>query len=178
MKYIHVLFVLFITLPLWTTAQEEEAVQWLDLDEALELQREEPRKLFIDVYTDWCGWCKKMDKTTFQEPEVAELLNEKFYPVKFDAESDHPVRFAGQVYKNPNPGARRSTHRLTYALLGRKVSYPSYAFYDENYSRITVVKGYVKPENLMPVLHFIGNDIYQNKQWNEFLTEWKKNAKK
>lgn len=159
------------------SAQEHKEVQWLDLDEAMELQREEPRKLFIDVYTDWCGWCKRMDKTTFQDTAIVKMLNEEFYPVKFDAESAHPVRFAGKVYKNPNPDARRSTHQLTAAMLGRKISYPSYAFYNENYRRITVVKGYVKPENLMPVLHYIGKGIYQNQEWQEFLTEWEKDTK-
>ncbi|MGM0566683.1 MAG: thioredoxin family protein [Bacteroidota bacterium] len=176
MKY-YSIFLFTVILPIWISAQENEKVQWLDLDEAIELQREEPRKLFIDVYTDWCGWCKKMDKTTFQDTAIIKMLNEEFYPVKFDAESDHPVRFAGKVYKNPDPGARRSTHQLTYALLGKKVSYPSYAFFDEKYSRITVVKGYVKPENLMPVLHYIGRGIYQNQEWKDFMTEWEKDTK-
>ncbi len=176
MKY-YSIFLFIVILPIWISAQEHEKVQWLDLDEAIALQREEPRKLFIDVYTDWCGWCKKMDKTTFQDTAIVTMLNEKFYPVKFDAESAHPVRFAGQVYKNPNPGARRSTHKLTYALLGKKVSYPSYAFYDENYRRITVVKGYVQTENLLPLLNFIGKGIYHNKEWQEFLSEWEKKSK-
>lgn len=177
MKY-YSIFLFIIILPTWISAQEHKKVQWLDLDEAMELQRKEPKKLFIDVYTDWCGWCKKMDKTTFQDTAIVKMLNKEFYPVKFDAESTQPMRFAGKVYKNPNPGARRSTHQLTAAMLGRKISYPSYAFYDENYRRITVVKGYVKAENLMPVLHYIGRGIYQNQQWKDFMTELEKNPKK
>ncbi len=42
-----------------------KTVRWLSWEEAIELSKEDPRKIVIDVYTEWCGWCKKMDKTTF-----------------------------------------------------------------------------------------------------------------
>uniref|UniRef100_A0A3Q2YUK7 Spermatogenesis-associated protein 20-like TRX domain-containing protein n=1 Tax=Hippocampus comes TaxID=109280 RepID=A0A3Q2YUK7_HIPCM len=49
------------------------------------------KKVFIDIYTDWCGWCKKMDKDTFQNPEVAAYMNENFLMVKMDAEGKDPI---------------------------------------------------------------------------------------
>ena len=69
-----------------TDPAEGSGVKWLTFEEAVEKSKTEKRKIFIDVYTDWCGWCKVMDKNTFNDPEVAKLLNEKFYPVKFNAE--------------------------------------------------------------------------------------------
>lgn len=149
----------------------EKEIKWYSFEEAMRLQKENPKKIFVDVYTDWCGWCKKMDKTTFREQEVIDALNENFYAVKFDAESARPVKYQGKVYTNPNPEGRRSTHHLTYAMLGRKVSYPSYALFDENGRKLTVVKGYLKKERILPILDFLGNDIYQEMKWQEYLNK-------
>lgn len=162
-----------------TYAQEpknEKEIQWYSIEEAMELQNTHPRKIFIDVYTDWCGWCTKMDNSTFTEQAIVEILNEKFYPVKFDAESSKPVKFTGRVFTNPNPEGRRSTHKLTYELLGQSVSYPSYAMYDENNRKLTVLKGYMTGENLLPVLEYIGNNAYLDQKWEAYLKDRKKSS--
>ena len=62
------------------------AIRWLSFEEAVALHAVEPKKLFIDVYTDWCGWCKRMDKTTFVDSAVASELGGHFYAVKLNAE--------------------------------------------------------------------------------------------
>ncbi|NLA50280.1 MAG: DUF255 domain-containing protein, partial [Bacteroidales bacterium] len=64
----------------------ETGVRWYSMEEAEKLYNKSPRPIFIDTYTDWCGWCKKMDNETFTDPVIADLLNSKFYPVKFNAE--------------------------------------------------------------------------------------------
>src|SRR6478609_1156618 len=76
-----------------TLISDESPVKWLTFEQAVEKSKTEKRKIFIDVFTDWCGWCKVMDKNTFSEPNVAKLLNEEFYPVKFDAEQTEDAVF-------------------------------------------------------------------------------------
>lgn len=147
---------------------EEGKVNWMKISEALEKNEENPRKIFIDVYTDWCGWCTKMDNTTFRDGKIAELLNNHFYPVKFDAESSEPIEFKGNVYKNPNPGGRRSAHELASALLRNKLSYPSYVLLDEKKNGLTVLKGYMKEDQMLPILKYIGKDIYEEMEWKEY----------
>ncbi|MGV3585410.1 MAG: thioredoxin family protein, partial [Adhaeribacter sp.] len=66
-------------------------INWLSLEEAAVLNKKEPRKMVIDVYTDWCGWCRKMDQSTFSDPEVADYVNKNFYAVKLDAEGKKPI---------------------------------------------------------------------------------------
>ena len=68
------------------TSPEEVAIKWYTWDEAIALNAKNPKKIFIDLYTEWCGYCKKMDANTFKDPEVAKYMNEHFYAVKFDAE--------------------------------------------------------------------------------------------
>ena len=57
-------------------------VRWVSFSEAVELSKKEPRKILIDIYTDWCGWCKKMDATTYGDGAVVEYINRHFYAVK------------------------------------------------------------------------------------------------
>src|SRR5450432_2145217 len=76
----------------------ESAVHWMTFEQAVQKNKTEKRRIFIDVFTDWCGWCKVMDKETFNEPQVAKLLNEKFYAVKFNAEQTEDVVFNGTTF--------------------------------------------------------------------------------
>ena len=75
------------------TADNAESIKWYTWEEAQEMAATNPKKVFVDLYTNWCGWCKRMDATTFQDPEVIQYLNENFYPVKFNAEQKETVMF-------------------------------------------------------------------------------------
>jgi thiol:disulfide interchange protein DsbD len=56
-------------------------------DEALMVAKEQEKILLVDFYADWCFWCRKLDRTTFQDPEVVELARE-FIPLKVDCTKD------------------------------------------------------------------------------------------
>jgi len=155
------------TLPEKTTAEAEE-VKWYTWEEAIEASKENPKKIFIDVYTDWCGWCKRMDKNTFSQAEVAQYLNENFYPVKFDAEQKEDIVFDGHTFKFVQQG-RRGVHTLAYSLLDGKLGYPAVVYLDEEMRRITVSPGYKEVEQMMNELRFIGEDHYKEKTYEDFL---------
>lgn len=149
---------------------EESSVNWMTFEEAVEKSKSEKRKVFIDVYTDWCGWCKVMDKNTFNQEKIAKYLNENFYPVKLDGEQKEDITFRGQTYKYVASG-RRGYHELAAALLQGKLSYPTVVFLDEDFNMIQPLPGYQKPEAFEKVINFIGGDHYKTQEW----AEWEKN---
>lgn len=145
-----------------------DAIKWVTFEQALELNKKKPKMIFIDIYTDWCGWCKKMDAETFADPTVASYINKKYYAVKFNAEQSDPVTFKDQQFVNPNPGKSRSTHQLAMALLKNERLYPSYVILDKADDWTFKLKGYKAPADLLPILKYYGEGDYKNMTWGEY----------
>lgn len=117
-------------------------------------KNKENKKYLVDVYTEWCGWCKVMDKKTFTDPKVQEYLRKNFHIVKFDAEQKQPVPFKNKDYEW-RPGGRRGVNNLAVNLLGNRMSYPTIVYLDEDMNKITASPGYKKPDQLMKELEAI-----------------------
>ncbi|MBK8625412.1 MAG: DUF255 domain-containing protein [Saprospiraceae bacterium] len=125
---------------------------WLNIEDASKLSAGNNNKKFlIDVYTDWCGWCKVMDKKTFTDPEVIKYLNENFHVVKFDAEQKDPVKYKGNTYSWESMG-RSGVNKLAFELLQGRLSYPSLVYLNENLEPIMVSPGYKEPAQLLAEL--------------------------
>ena len=146
-----------------------QEVEWMSWDEAMQrsVQDANPKKIFIDVYTDWCGWCKRMDKDTFQNPDVAAYMSANFYMVKLDGEQKEPIVYNGKTY-NYIPQGRRGYHELAAALLQGRLSYPTVVFLDESRQMLSPVPGYQKPGPFMKIARFFGDDIYKEKDWQTY----------
>ncbi len=145
-----------------------KAIKWITFEEALKLNNKKPKMIFIDIYTDWCGWCKKMDKETFTDPVVASYINKKYYAVKLNAEQADAITFKEQQFVNPNPGKSRSTHQLAMALLKNEGVYPSYVILDRASDWTFKLKGYKTPNELMPILRYYGEGDYKKMSIGEF----------
>lgn len=99
-------------------------IAWIGLEEAAQLVEKNPKPILIDVYTDWCKWCRVMEETTYQDPKMIQYVNANFYTVKLDAEQKKAIQFLGKEYKYV-PTGRRGIHEVVVALLGNRPSYPS-----------------------------------------------------
>ncbi|MEQ8472520.1 MAG: DUF255 domain-containing protein [Marinoscillum sp.] len=157
-------FVLVIMLSVSANAQE---IEWISFEEAVERSKKEPRKLLIDIYTDWCGWCKKMDREAYANDVITEYVNEKFYAVKFNAEQQESIEFDGHTFKFVAQG-KRGVHELAAALTNNKLSYPTTVFMDEQLRIIQPIPGYMDAKALEPILSYIGDDKFKSVKWPEF----------
>ncbi|WP_421805196.1 thioredoxin family protein [Flagellimonas sp.] len=148
---------------------QAQDINWISWEEAVQLSQTDaqPKKIFVDVYTDWCGWCKKMDKDTFQNPQVSQYMQDNFYMVKMDAEGKDPIQYQGKTFKFV-PSGRRGYHELAAALLQGKMSYPTVVFLDENFNMLSPVPGYQKVEPFMQIAKYFGDNIYKDKDWQSY----------
>ena len=139
-----------------------QIIDWMSFEEALEAQKENPKKILVDVYTDWCGPCKLMDKKTFQNPDVAAYISEHYYAVKFNAEGQEVIKYFGNTFTNPNYDSsrkgRNSTHQFT-QYLGVK-GYPTVIFISETADLITPLVGYQNPQQIELYLKMIKQGDY------------------
>jgi thioredoxin-related protein len=162
--------VLLLTLAFSTAVGAQEKIQWMTIEQAyaLTLTEEAPKKIFIDVYTDWCGWCKRMDAATFQKPEVAKYMNEHYYNVKFNAEQREDITILGNTFKFVEQG-RRGYHELAAALLSGKMSYPTVVFMNGEFEMLSPVPGYQEPVQFLKVATFFGDNIYKTTKWEDYM---------
>lgn len=143
-------------------------INWLSFEQAVEKNKTEPKKMFIDVYTHWCGWCKRMDATTFKDSAVVNYMNKNFHAVKLNAETKDTIRFQGNdfVYR-----AENRANDIAVSLLNKRMSYPTTVYLDENVAILSPLPGYLTAEQIMPVLKFYGDNIYKTKSWQDYTNE-------
>ena len=130
---------------------EDEAIKWYDFESAMDANEEDRKPIFIDIYTSWCGWCVKMDNSTFKDHSVVSYMNEHFYAVKMDAESKEAIVFKEKLYEAKTYG-NKTYNELAYNLLGGKMSFPTFIVLSKRQVKIGTINGFKKPKELISIL--------------------------
>lgn len=161
-------------------AEEATEINWMTFEEALSAQKKNPKKIFVDAYTVWCGPCKMLDKNTFSNADVVEYINENYYAVKFNAQGNKKINFKGKEYTNPSydpkkANKRNSSHQL--ASFFRINAYPTMLFLDEEATFLTPVKGYKTPQQLELYLKLFATDAYKNLKTKEAWSTYQQSFK-
>lgn len=115
------------------------------------------KKIVVDIYTDWCGWCKRMDRDTYADPGVAAYMKEHYFAAKMNPEKEGSLPY----------DTTEVTYRDFAGALGVR-GYPATAFFNEKGELLTVVSGYLKPKEFMRVLRFFGENVYLKQKWDEY----------
>jgi thioredoxin-related protein len=136
----------------------DNEVAWMGYGDALKSAKSENKKVIVDVYTNWCGWCKRMDKDVYGNGEIREYLKKHYVSVKLNAESSAKHDVAG------------SSKSETEIARGFGISsYPTTVFLNSQGELITSVAGYIKADMFTIVLEYIGEDHYKSVKWDDFL---------
>ncbi len=148
----------------------KEKVQWLSIVEMQVAYKKNPKPILVDVYTSWCGWCKVMDRETYQNNKVAAYINEKYYAVKFDAESKDSTEWNGIKYGFDQ---RNRVNEMAMYLLYGQLSYPTTVFLASLDAKPAPLPGYLKPKEIESPLKFFGEGVYKSKKFPEYMRSFK-----
>jgi len=144
--------------------KEESHINWLSMDELQVKMKQQPKKVYMDMYTDWCGWCKKMEATTFSHPEVVKYMNDNFYCVRFNAERKDTFMFMYKAYYF-DPAKRANT--LAFELMQGKLTYPTSIIMEERYQNPQPRPGYLKVSDMEMIVKYFGDNIYRSTKWED-----------
>lgn len=167
-----------LTLFLFIAAMFSSQTKWMTLERAIEAQKIQPKKILIDFYADWCTGCKTMDQKTYDNPYISKIINENYYPVKFNAESRESLTIFGRTFTNNegNDGSKKHPlHGFTKFMSVSSV--PTTVFLDEQTMPITILQGALMPKEIEPYLSFIANDGYKKinsrEEWDNYQKKFK-----
>jgi uncharacterized protein YyaL (SSP411 family) len=135
-------------------------ITWHSFDEGMALAARENKKVLVDVYTDWCVWCKKMDKEVYTDDQIGRILEENFVAVKYNPESQELVTVDNQQM---NGGMFTQAMGVS--------GYPSTLIFGADGKPITKLDGFQETKGFATVLQFIGEDHYKTKSFQQFKTE-------
>ena len=141
-----------------------QQIDWINVNDLKEVLKTSKKNVIIDVYTNWCGPCKLMERNTFQNKYISKFINENYHAVKFNAEGNESINFMDKFFQNPNfdssrVNTRNATHEFA-RFLGIS-AYPTTVFLDNNMNLITPVRGYLIPKQLEIYLELFKNDDYR-----------------
>jgi len=138
------------------TAQPKESINWLSMDEAAKLAKENDKMIFVDIYTTWCGFCKKMDRTTFAHPEIVKYINENFYAVKLDAETRETIVVGEETFKFIPNGKSGMNELAMYLMNGTQGMLPTMVMINSDLSINRQIPGYQTAPDMDMILRYFG----------------------
>lgn len=168
MLRIFIIIIAFFTiLPCVAQTEADGLVKWMTIKEAQERNKQYQRPILLDFYTDWCGWCKHMMRTTYSNPALAQYINNNFYPVKFNAECKDTIEYNGKIYKPLSPEPK-TPHEFAVKMIGQQLSYPTTMFITNNYEFSLLSQGYLDDKKIEPILIFMVENVWRTTKYDEF----------
>ena len=132
--------------------QAQEVLKISTFSALMEQLQKEPRPVIVFFHTSWCGYCALMEKKTFQDPEIIKVLNENFYFIPFNAESEETIAFKGQQYQYKKKGLKSGVHEVV-SILAKENTYPALVFLTEDLQIVYQHYAYVRSKDMQKLLN-------------------------
>ncbi len=130
---------------------------WVSLEAAQTKALDEGKYILLDVYTEWCGFCRRMNRETYADKRVQEALDKYFYPVRIDAESPRVVSFKGESYS-----------MVDLAQAFGVQSYPTTIFLSPDGEAVALQPGFIEAERFHKMLSFVGSESYRTQSFQQY----------
>lgn len=149
----------------------KEKINWLTVEEAQTKFKSEPRPVIINLYTNWCYWCKVMDVKTYKNKNVAAYINKHFYAVKVNAETKEMIGWSNKNYfYNPQNKMNDFALYVTNGQLG----FPTTIIFSQLQEEPAAIPGYMTPKEMESILKYFGEGFYKKQNYMEFAKTFKK----
>lgn len=128
------------------------------MEDAQRLAATNGKKVLVDVYAVWCGFCRKMAAETYPSDQVKNTVDDYFYTVRLNAESEREIIFNGQSL----------TERELAAAFGVS-SFPTTVFVDTDGEPLGFQPGFMDASIFKDLIAFVGSDRYKTQSFDEFV---------
>ncbi|MBK7343289.1 MAG: DUF255 domain-containing protein [Saprospiraceae bacterium] len=172
MKPVLKYFLMIGLLAFVSDAKAQAEIHWVEFSDAVRQARLENKKIMVDIYTQWCGWCRVMDQKTFHHEDVANYVNDRYVAVKFDAEFTGDIEFNGRTYSYVRKG-KKGYHELAAELMRGRLSYPTIVFLDEELNVIQPIPGYQNPVDFQMILMYFADNYFRRIPWDKFTFQYR-----
>ena len=140
----------------------------MNINEAIEQSKIKKKKLFIMVYSEHCEWSSRMNKNTFSHPDIAQYINDYYYPVLFDINESKSVNFSDKEYKRVKKSGMSYHEFVAFITMGR-ISTPTLVFFDETMRMLQPIAGYKDADDLRLILRYYNEDLHTQISWSRFI---------
>tara|TARA_B100001769_G_C21975109_1_gene524464 strand:+ start:324 stop:758 length:435 start_codon:yes stop_codon:yes gene_type:complete len=123
-------------------------INWVSFDSLPSLAKKEPKPVMVFIHTDWCKYCLMQEKITFKDSLIVSELNENYYCLKLNAESNEQIYFLNRMYtKNGN------NHSLSWVLgaQNNELTFPTTVLLSPQFQITNRWVGYLSKEQLVVV---------------------------
>ena len=149
---------------------EKEKINWLTMDELNVKMKAEPKPVLIDIYTNWCYWCKVMDKKTYNNSKVVSYINQHFYAARVNAETKEPVIWNNKSYNYD--ASNKVNDFALYATQGQ-LAFPNTVIFPEKENVPAAIPGFMAPKEIEVILKYFGEGYYKTQNFNEYSASFK-----
>jgi thioredoxin-related protein len=148
----------------------KQKINWLTVEELQVKMKNESKPVIIDLYTNWCYWCKVMDKKTYTNEKVISYINDHFYAVKVNAETKDAVQWDNKKY-DYNSGEKVNEFAL-YLTQGQ-LEFPNTVIFPDIQKTPANIPGFMEPKEMEVILKYFGDEVYKKQNFNEYSANFK-----